>query len=152
MISFSRKLIHFLQERCVFQVSPLKKNDATFLERYLTINESKNAFLSLKINKSTSADQISFNVNKNCFGELSDISRHVLDLSLQTGVFSDPLKIAKVTPIFKIGDLREIGNYHPISVLSCFSKKLKRIMHNRLYSYLVNEKKLYSKQFVFQKG
>ena len=57
-----------------------------------------------------------------------------------------------MTPVFKTGDLKEISNYRPISVLLCLSKILERIMHNRLYSYLVNEKILYSKQFGFQKG
>ena len=27
-----------------------------------------------------------------------------------------------MTPVFKTGDLTEISNYHPISVLPCFSK------------------------------
>ena len=72
--------------------------------------------------------------------------------SCKTGVFPDLLKIATVTPVFKTGDLKEIINYRPISVLPCFSKILERIMHNRLYSYLVNEKILYSKNFGFQKG
>ena len=71
---------------------------------------------------------------------------------MQTGIFPDPLKIAKVNPVFKTGDLKEISNYRPISVLPCFSKLLERIMHNRLYSYIVNEKILYSKQFGFRKG
>ena len=91
------------------------------------------------------------NVIKSCFGEISDILRYVFDLSLQTAIFSDPLKIANVIPVFKTGDLEEITNYRPISVLSCFSKMLERIMHNRFYSYLVNEKILYSKQFGSQK-
>ena len=78
--------------------------------------------------------------------------RYVFDLSSQTGIFPDTLKIAKVTPEFKTGDLKEISNYRPISVLPCFSKILERIMHNRPHSYLVNEKILYSKQFGFQKG
>ena len=82
---------------------------------------------------------------KNCFEELSDILRYVFDLSLQTGIFPDPLKIGKVTPVFRTGDLKEISNYRPISVLSRFSKILERIMHKRLYSYLVNKKILYSK-------
>ena len=112
----------------------------------------KDAFFSLKMNKSTGADEISFSVIKNCFGELSDILRYIFDLSLQAGIFPDPLKIGKVTPVFKTGDLKEISNYRPISVLPCFSKILERIMHNCLCSYLVNEKILYSKQFGFQKG
>ena len=86
------------------------------------------------MNKSTGADEISFNVIKNCFGELSDILRYVFDLSLQTEILTDPLKIAKVSPVFKTGDLKEISNYRPISVLHIFSKILERIMHNLLYS------------------
>ena len=104
------------------------------------------------MNKTTAADEISFNVIKNCFGELNDILRYVFDLSLQTEIFLDPLKIAKVTPVFKTGDPKEISNYRPISALPCLSKILERITHNRFYSYLVNEKILYSKQFGFHKG
>ena len=49
----------------------LKKNSTTLPERCLTINELKDAFFSLKMNKSTGTDEISFNVIKNCFGELT---------------------------------------------------------------------------------
>ena len=67
-------------------------------------------------------------------------------------VFPDALKIARVTPLFKGGDPSNISSYRPISVLPCFSKTLERIMYNRLYKYLTNEKLLYSKQFGFQIG
>ena len=62
------------------------------------------------------------------------------------------MKIAKVIPLFKNGDPENITNYRPISVLPCFSKVVERIMYNRLYKYLWEEKLLYSKQFGFQKG
>ena len=68
--------------------------------------------------------------------------RNVFDLSLQTGVFPNPLKIAKVTPVFQTGHLKEISNYRLISFPPCFSEMLERIMHNHLYSYLVNEKNI----------
>ena len=80
----------------------------------------------------TGADKTSFNVIKNCFGELSDILTYAFDLSLETGIYLDSLKIAKVTPVFKTGDLNEFSNYRSISVLPYFSKILERIMHNRL--------------------
>ena len=75
-----------------------KKVSTTLPERYLTINKLKDAFSSLKMDKSMGADETSFNVIKSCFGELSDILRHVFDLSLQTGIFLDALKVLKVTP------------------------------------------------------
>ena len=119
-----------------------KKNSTTLTERCIAINELKDTFFSLKMSKSTGADEISFNMIKNCFGELSDILRYIFYFSLQTGIFLDPLKIAKVTPVFKTGHLNEISNYRPISVLPCFSKTLERIMHSRLYIYLVNQKSI----------
>ena len=61
------------------------------------------------------------------------------------------MKIAKVISSFKNGNPENI-NYRLISVLPCFSKVLERIMYNRLYKYLCEEKLLYSKQFGFQKG
>ena len=74
------------------------------------------------------------------------------NLSIQTGIFPDELKIASVTPIIKGGENWNLGNYRPISVFSCFSKILERIMYNRLYKYLTDNNILYKKQFGFQTG
>ena len=57
-------------------------------------------------------------------------------------MFPDPLKIVKVTSVFKTGDPKEISNYRPISALPYFQKILERNMYNRFYSYLVNEKNI----------
>ena len=54
--------------------------------------------------------------------------------------------------MLKADDKSDLSNYRPISVLSCFSKILKRIMYNRLYQYLTENKILYPKQFGFQTG
>ena len=77
---------------------------------------------------------------------------HIFNLSLQTGIFPEKLKIARVTPLFKGGKNYELGNYRPISVLPCFSKILEKIMYNRLYKYLTDNSILYKKQFGFQEG
>ena len=116
------------------------------------MNELKEAFLSLKINKSPGYDDISFNVVRNCFGPLLKPLMAIFKLSLQKGCFPEELKIARVTPIYKADDVNEIGNYRPISVLPCFSKILERIMYNRFFKYLTTNDILYKKQFGFQKG
>ena len=77
---------------------------------------------------------------------------HISNLSLETVIFPDTFKIAKVTPLFKGGENYELGNYRPISVLPCFSKILEKIMYNRLYKYLTDNSILYKKQFGFQEG
>ena len=118
----------------------------------LSINELKDAFFSLKINKSPGYDEISFNGVKKCFVELYDPLKFIFELSLEKGIFSDDLKIARVTPVFKVSDRSKLGNYRPISVLPCFSKILERIVYNRIYKYLKENKNLYPKQFGFQFG
>ena len=67
--------------------------------------------------------------------------------SIEKGVSSNALKIARVTLLFKGGDPSDISNYRPIPVLPCFLKILEC-----LYKYLTTEKLLYSKQFGFQTG
>ena len=65
---------------------------------------------------------------------------------LVTGVFPDSLNI----PLFKTGEPENVSNCRPISVFPCFSKILERIMYNRLYKYLIEQKIFYQKQFGFQ--
>ena len=103
----------------------------------LSINKLKDAFLSLKINKSSGHDGVSFNVIQKCFGELCESFKYLFNLSIVKGVFPDDLKIAKVTPIFKADNSSNISNYRPISVLPCFSKMLERIIYSRLQKYLL---------------
>jgi hypothetical protein len=42
--------------------------------------------------------------------------------SLESGIFPDQPKIAKVVPLYKKGDKRDIQNYRPISITIWFFK------------------------------
>ena len=130
----------------------MKRVNITLPSQSLSINKLKDAFFSLKTNKSLGADEINFNVIKHCFGELCDPLNYLFDSSLQNGVFPDLMKIAIVSPLFKTGDTADITNYRTISVLHCLSKILERVMSNRLYKYLTDQKILHPQQFGFQKG
>ena len=78
--------------------------------------------------------------------------KYLFDLSPQSGVFLDLMKIAIVSPIFKTGDTADISNYGPISVLPCFSKIFERVMYNCLYKNLTEQKILHPQQLGFRKG
>ena len=84
----------------------------------LSIHELKDAFFSLKINKSPGHDDVSFNVIKKCFSELCEPLKDIFNLSTVKGIFPDDLKIAKVTPIYKADKSSNISNFRAISVLS----------------------------------
>ena len=146
LINTLLKLVQTLQKIFVHQLNVLI---STLRNMAFSVNEFKDAFFSLKINKSAGYDDISFNVVKNCFGVLHKPLLHIFNLPLQTGIFPDKLKIARVTPLFKEGENYELGNYRSISVLPCFSKILEKVMYNRLYKYLNSI--LYKSSLVFRK-
>ena len=117
----------------------LKKVNITQPRQSLSINELKDAFSFLETNKSPGADEINFSVIKHCFGELYGLLKYLFDLSLQSGVFPDLMKIAVVSPVFKTGDTADIRKYCQISVLLFFSKILERPICNCLYKYLTDQ-------------
>ena len=101
----------------------------------LSIKKLKDAFLSLKINKSSGHDGVSFNVIQKSFGEICEPFKYLFNLPIVKGIFPDDLKIANVTPIYKADNSSNISNYRPMSVLPCFSKMLEWIIYSRLQKY-----------------
>ena len=60
----------------------------------------------------------------------------VMNISIQSGIFINDWKCAKVIPLFKSGDQSDVSNYRPISILSVPSKILERHVHTSFYNYL----------------
>ncbi|XP_065662632.1 uncharacterized protein LOC136085269 [Hydra vulgaris] len=102
--------------------SYIKLTNISMKEVSLNITEVRNAFNSLKNNKSAGIDQISVNVVIAIFDIIEPSLFHIFNLSIQSGIVPEKLKIAKISPIFKTGDNTIMSNYRPISVLPCFSK------------------------------
>ena len=117
----------------------------------LSADQFEKAFAPLKRNKANDTDDVNGNVVIDVYNEIKEPLFKVFNFSLREGIFPDALKYAKVKPIFKSGDVSEIGNYRPISVLTFFSKILEKIMYNRVYCYLTKHKLLFNKQFWFSK-
>ena len=62
----------------------------------IIIYERKQAFFSLKTNKSPRYDEISSNVIKNCFSELNDPLKYLFEKTIENGIFPDALKKKKM--------------------------------------------------------
>ena len=60
--------------------------------------------------------------------------QYLFDMSLRKGEMPCSIKIARVTPLLKVDDLKNVTYYRPISVFPL-------IMYNHLYKYLIDEKK-----------
>ena len=116
----------------------------------LTFEEFEKTFKSVKHNKAAGHDDIDSNVIIKVYDEISYPLFMIFHSSFNEGIFPEQLKVAKVSPIFKVGNIEEIGNYRPISVLPIFSKVLERIMYNRTYQYFKENDMFFPKQFGFQ--
>ena len=62
------------------------------------------------------------------------------------------MKIARVVPLFKTGDLSLFTSYRPVSVLPAFSEILERVVYNRLINFLNKFKILSNNQSGFRKN
>jgi hypothetical protein len=81
---------------------------------------------------SAGIDEIPDFVVKKCTEMVKLPIAHIYNAALEAGVFSERFKIAKVKPLHKKGDKRDMENYRPISLLCTFSKILEKLMYNRL--------------------
>ena len=77
---------------------------------------------------------------------------HIFATSFSMGIVPQQLKTAKVIPVFKSGRKDLMDNYRPISLLSCFSKILEKIVCARLTNFLDTNNLITSSQFGFRKN
>ena len=69
---------------------------------------------------------------------------------LNTGIFPDELKIAKVIPLFKKDDPKLLKNYRPISLLPTISKVVEKIIFTQLSTYFNENKLIFDNQYGFR--
>ena len=104
-----------------------------------------------KKNKAPGPDGLDVNIIISVYEIIKKPLLKIFNDSLLLGIFPQSMKIAKVTPFYKSGKKNLMANYRPISVLSCFSKILERIMYNCLYSYLNDDNLFFQKQLASRK-
>ena len=71
-------------------------------------------------NSSPGWDNIPPVLLKSCIISYIKPLTYIVNKSFETGMFPDPMKLAKIVSIFKSGDKKIISNYSPISVLTLF--------------------------------
>jgi hypothetical protein len=114
-----------------------------------TEHELKIISMSFKGGKAPGYDHIPLHLVKNLFDIISKPLMRVINISLEKGIFPNDLKMAKVIPLFKAGDVDIFTNCRPISILSSFSKIYEKVMYNRLLDFIERFEILYSFQFGF---
>ena len=100
--------------------------------------------------KSSGYDGISNILLKEILPVILDQLVDIFNMSLQSGQFSNCMKHADVTPLFKSKFKQERNNYQPISRLLTLSKLLEKIIYKRTYQFLENSNQLYVSQYGFR--
>jgi hypothetical protein len=105
---------------------------------------------SLKQSKSSGKDNISNVFLKKINTAICLPISIIINMSLELGIVPTSMKTAKVIPIYKAKAKNKFSNYRPISLLPNISKKLEKIIHKRLYSFLDKNEVFYPNQFGFR--
>ena len=102
------------------------------------------------LNKAIGPNSIPVTRSKEIKKEIFEPLSTLINLLIDTGDFPNCLKLAKVITADKKGDQQECNNYRPISLLLNTSKLIEKLLYNRLYKFLNQNKRLFNYQFGFQ--
>lgn len=128
---------HFVKEN-FFRVEQFlneKLMHRTFNIEPITPFEVKQLIDKLDINKATGQDGIGPKILKYCGDFITPAISHIINVSIERGVFPARLKEAFVIPIFKKGSKTDPSNYRPISILPTVSKIFERHIARQLNSF-----------------
>lgn len=89
---------------------------------------------------------------KNVISEIVKPLCYIFNLSFQSGIFPQDMKIAKVVPLYKTGEKQSFNNYRPVSILSQFAKILEKAFVLRMDSFIEKHKLLADSQYGFRTG
>ena len=150
-VSMGQKIADSFNTNNEFMKNMPSKGANDFKFRMVTCEEVEALIDTLKNKKSSSYDGISNLIIKKNKMVLLRPLKSIINASLETGKVPQQWKIAKVIPLFKGGDKKNINNYRPISLLPAFSKVLKKVVRIQLYRHLANGI-LVQQQFGFRNG
>ena len=103
----------------------------------------------LNVDKAVEHDIISNRMLLAVKNEITKPLSMLFNRSLQEMVFPDHWKVAHVIALFKKGDKSLPSNYRPVSLLSCVSKILEKIVYKHMYNHLHIKKLVYKSSRVF---
>lgn len=125
-------------------------NSVKFNWEIITTEEVMNSINSLSLSRSQDAYGLSNYFVKNTIYVYFTPLTMLFNLCLLQGIFPKCLKISRVTPIHKKGDLKDLKNYRPICSVPIISKIFEIIISKQLVAYLEYQNILSPMQFGFR--
>ena len=134
-----------------YDFKEIECNHSMFL--YKT-NTSEVGQIILKLNKDSAAGYDNINVKDILLiqEKMVPILTILINDIFSSGIFPKELKIGKVIPIHKNGDLTDIQNYRPITEVCTPSKIIEHLIKSRTIEYLAKYVKFDKYQYGFMTG
>jgi len=101
-------------------------------------------------NKPCNLKSVPVFIYKCCSELLSPVIAELFNKSVSSGKFPTSLKTARITPVFKSGEITLTSNYRPISTLPILSKIFEKLMYKQLQNFLSINEILSPNQFGFR--
>lgn len=98
----------------------------SFSLRKVEVEEVEKKLLQIDCSKGPGLDGLSPRFLHDAAAQIAPYISHIFNLSVETGVFPNDLKRAKIVPLFKKGNSHDPGNYRPVSILGTVSKIFER--------------------------
>ena len=114
----------------------INEKSEKFNFRPIYVQDIRDALANIKTSKSFGNDNISYFFLKLALPYIENSLALLFNTSIETRIFPDAWKLARVTPIFKEGDKDDKSNYRPISVLPTISRLFEKLITNQLYQYM----------------
>ena len=124
--------------------------DLSFLFSPILPQQVIRAMNKFKTSRSFGLDLISSYFLKLGMPILASPLSQIFNISMSQGIFPDDWKAARVAPVHKSGPTDDPSNYRPISVLPVVARLFGKLVYDQMYSYLNDNKLLYSKQSGFR--
>lgn len=128
------------------------RNQFSLFFRPFTELEVQSVFLSLKNSSSCDVEGMQVRPIKYVLDILSPYLTCIFNMSLASAIFPRRMQIARVSVLFKKGDVNDIKNYRPISILPVLSKGLEKLIHMQMSNFFDKHNLISSAQFGFRKG
>ena len=148
--SIGCKLSNNVQNINVDPMTFVTPTESSFHFSCISVQETFDALNQLNLRKSPGLDGISVKLLKDTSDVIAQPLANIFNLSLQTAIFPDEWKIAKVSPVFKEGNKTDCGNYRPISVISVVAKLFEGLVYNQLRTFIADNSILVEQQSGFR--
>ena len=131
-------ITEFCNHPSILKIKELVPTDKIFSFDKVVVSQIEKEILELNTRKAAGYDAIPPKIVKDSVNVLKYPLTQLFNNSITECIYPTKLKFANVTPLFKLDDTTEKGNYRPISILPSISKIFGRLLFQQVNSFIIN--------------